>query len=92
MGLFFEKRAKKKRTKPFISIKILIIIALMFMLAMAIIKGNDLYFLGLFTLLGINSIIDGIESYFQKEDKRIYLLGFGFGVIWFTLAFQFSKS
>ena len=90
MGLFFEKRVKKKSTKPFIIIKILISIAWLFMLVMVIINDFDFNFLWLFTLVGVHSIIDGIESYFQKEDKRVYLLELGFGVIWFTLAFQFS--
>lgn len=91
MGLFFEKRVKKKNTKPFfIIIKILISIASLFMLVMGIVKDNNFYFLWLFAILGVGSIIDGIESYLQKEDKRIYLLDFGFGIILFTLAFQFS--
>lgn len=91
MGLFFEKRERKKSTKLFIILKILISIALLFMLVMAIIKGYDFYFLWLFTLLGVSSILDGIESYFQKAGKRIYLLNFGLGVILFSLAFQFLQ-
>jgi len=91
MGLFFETKVKKKSTKPFIIIKIFMTIALLFMLVMVIFKGSDYYFLWLFILLGVISIIDGIESYFQKEDKRVYLLNFGFGVIWFILAYQFSQ-
>ncbi|MFC6039532.1 hypothetical protein ACFPYN_08855 [Paenisporosarcina macmurdoensis] len=90
MGLFFEKRVKKKSSKPFIIIKILISIASLFMLVMGIVKDNNFYFVWLFGILGVGSIIDGIESYFQKEDKRVYLLDFGFGVILFMLAFQFS--
>ena len=89
MGLFFEKRVKKKSTKPFIIIKILITIAFLFMLVMGIVKDNVLFF-WLFAILGVGSIIDGIESYFQKEDIRVYLLDFGFGVILFILALQFS--
>jgi uncharacterized membrane protein len=91
MGLFFEKRVKKKSSKPFIIIKILISIASLFMLVMGIVKDYNFYFVWLFAILGVGSIIDGIESYFQKEDKRVYLLDFGFGVILFMLAFQFSK-
>ena len=90
MGLFFEKRVKKKSAKPFIIIKILITIATLFMLVMAIVKDNNFFFLWLFAIIGLGSIIDGIESYFQKEDKRVYLLNFVFGVIFLILALQFS--
>ena len=90
MGLFFEKIVKKKSTKPFIIIKILITIVSLFMLVMGIVKDNNFYFLWLFAILGVGSIIDGIESYFRKEDKMVYLLDFGFGVIFFILALQFS--
>ncbi|PUB09978.1 hypothetical protein [Paenisporosarcina sp. OV554] len=91
MGLFFEKMVKKKSRKPFIIIKILFSISSLFMLVMGIINDFDFYFLfWLFILVGLNSIIAGIESYFQKEDKWVYLLDLGIGVIFFTLAFQFS--
>lgn len=89
MGLFFEKRIKKKSTKPFIILKILITLAMLVMLVMAFLKDHDFYFLGLFILLGLNSLIGGIENNVQKEDKKIYLLDFVFGVIFFTLGFQF---
>lgn len=82
MGLLFNKSVKKKRTKPFIIIKILIKIAMLFMLIMGIVNENTDFFFGwLFVLLGVNAIIDGIESYFQKEDKWVYLRDLGFGVI-----------
>jgi len=86
MGLFFEKRGKKKSIKPIIIIKILITIACLYMLVMGIINDFDFNFLWLFTLLGVDSIIDGIESYFHKEDKRVYLLDFGFGVVYFSIS------
>ena len=90
MGLFSGESEKKKRTKPFFIIKILIKVAMMYMLVMGFISENTDFFFGwLFVLLGVNAIIDGIESYFQKEDKRVYLLNFGFGVIFLILALQF---
>ena len=90
MGLFVGKRVTKKSAKPFIIIKILISLASLSMLVMGIVKDYNFYFVWLFAILAVGSIIDGIESYFQKEDKWVYLLDFGFGVILFTLAFQFS--
>ena len=90
MGLFFEKSVKKKRTKPFFIIKILINIALLFTFVMGIINDDlDFFFLWLCILLGVGSIIDGIESYFQKEDKWIYLFDFGYGVLLIILSIIF---
>lgn len=90
MGLFFEKKVKKKRTKPFLIIKILISIALLFTLVMGIINDNlDFFFLWLCILLGVSAIIDGIESYFQKEDKWFYLFDFGYGVLLIILSIIF---
>ena len=90
MGLFFEKRVKKKSTKPFFIIKILISIALLFTFVMGIINDDlDFFFLWLCILLGVSSIIDGIESYFQKEDKWSYLLDFGYGVLLIILSIIF---
>ncbi len=89
MGLFPEESEKKKRTKPFFIIKILIKVAMMYMLVMGFISENTDFFFGwLFVLLGVNAIIDGIESYFQKEDKWIYLRDLGFGVIVIILSSQ----
>jgi len=90
MRLLFGKRIKKS-TQPFIVLKFLISIALLFMLVMMIMKDYDFYFLWLLTLLGVLSILGGIESYLGKEDKRVYLLDFGFAVIWFIFAFQFRS-
>jgi hypothetical protein len=89
MGLFFERMVKKKSTKPLIIIKILISIASISMLVMSVVKDNSIYFLWAFAVLGVGSVIDGIESYFQKEDKKLYLLEFIYGIILFILAFQF---
>ncbi|MBK5484879.1 hypothetical protein JFV29_23870 [Peribacillus sp. TH16] len=65
-------------------------LAILFVLVMGFINDFDFYFVMFFTLLGVNSVIDGIESYFQKEDKRVYLLNYGFAVIYIILSFQFS--
>ena len=88
MGLFFGKRVTKKSAKPFIIIKILISIASLFMLVMAIVKDHNFYFVWLFAILGAGLIIDGIESYFQKEDKWVYLRDLGFGVIAIIISSQ----
>ena len=90
MGLFFEKRVKKKSSKPFIVLKILLVIIALFILVMSIITDFDYLLRSLFILFGVNSIIDGIEGYFQKEEKRFYLLDFGFGVLYVILSSRFD--
>jgi hypothetical protein len=89
MALFFERMVKKKSTKPLIIIKILISIASISMLVMSIVKDNSIYFFWAFAILVVGSIIDGVESYFQKENKKLYLLEFIYGIILFILAFRF---
>ena len=55
-----------------------------------IIDGWDFYFLRLILITaGLISIIDAVEGYFQKENKRVYLVDLGFAILWFILAFPF---
>jgi hypothetical protein len=90
MGYFFKDIVRKKSTKPFIIIKMLVSITFIFLLVMGVFNDYNFYFVWAFALLGVGSFIDGFESYFQKEDRWLYLMDFGVGVILFILAFQFS--
>lgn len=60
------------------------------LLVMGTIKGVDFSFFRLiFILAGIGSIIDGVESYFQGENKKVYFVNFGFAILWLMLTLQF---
>ena len=88
MGLFFQTRSTKKSGKPIIVIRTLMVIAMGILLIVGIINGADFFFLSLiFILAGLGSLIDALEGYFQKENKRVYLVDLGFAILWFILAF-----
>ncbi|MFC0275027.1 hypothetical protein ACFFIX_27410 [Metabacillus herbersteinensis] len=91
MGLFFQKRSYEKSAKPIIVIRTLMAISMGILLVMGIINGLDFFFLRLiFILAGVGSFMDGVESYFQRENKRVYLVDFGFAILWFIFSFQLS--
>lgn len=90
MELFFQERSNKKSAKPIIVLRILMATTMGILLVMGIIKGFDFsFFRVIFILAGINSIIDGVESYFQRENKKVYFVNFGFAILWFMLTLQF---
>ncbi|QNG59639.1 hypothetical protein H4O14_17940 [Bacillus sp. PAMC26568] len=82
VGVFFEKR-ESPSTKPFITIRYLILILMVFILIIGLTKGFNFYYLNfLFLASGIGSILDGIESVIKRENKRRILLDFALGFIW----------
>ncbi|MDQ0882105.1 hypothetical protein [Peribacillus sp. V2I11] len=81
MGLLFEKR---ESTKPFILIRYLMIIAMGLILILCIIIDFN-FIKNIYLLLGIGSIIDGFESFLNKENKRQMLLNFGIAFMWFVV-------
>ncbi|MFE4133489.1 hypothetical protein [Peribacillus sp. YIM B13482] len=88
MGLFFKKRESTKRTKPFILIGYLMRILMGLTLILVIINDfNFNYIKYIILLLGIDSIIDGFESFLKKENKRQMLVDFGIAFIWFVVFF-----
>ncbi|MFJ7367256.1 hypothetical protein ACIQWQ_24585 [Peribacillus frigoritolerans] len=88
MGLFFEKRESTKRNKPFILIGYLMRILMGLILILVIINDFNFNFIKyIILLLGIDSIIDGFESFLKKENKRQMLLDFGIAFIWFVVFF-----
>lgn len=87
MGLFFEKR---ESTKPFIIIRILLMIVIVFIFVIGIVNDFDFFFIRLlFMLLGISSILDGIERYIKRENKWRYFFDFVMGLLWFVSSFIF---
>ena len=82
MGLFFQKGSNKKSAKPIIVIRNLMVITMGILLVLAIINGVDFFFLRLiFILAGLGSIINSVEGYFQRENKKVYLLDLGFAIL-----------
>ena len=93
MGIFFIKRGNAKRTKANVLFNTMIAGAMVILLVMALINGKDLYYIKLiFLLAGIRSIVDGIESYLQKEKRKVYLLDFGYALVWFFLVYMYTMT
>lgn len=87
MSIFFENTNKKKSSTPFIILKLLLLGLMIAMLVMAIINGIDIFYVKLvFVFVGINSILEGIESYLQKESKKIIGREIGLGVLYILFA------
>ena len=86
MGIFFEK-TNKKSSAPFIILKLLLIVSMITMLVMAILNGIDIFYVKLvFIFVGVNSIVEGIESYLQKEKQKIIRREIGLGVLYILFA------
>ena len=93
MGIFFIKRGNAKRTKANVIFNTMIAGAMVILLVMALINGKDLFYIKLiFLLAGIRSIVDGIESYLQKEKRKVYLLDFGYALVWFFLVYMYTTT
>lgn len=87
MSIFFKKTDKKKSSAPFIILKLLLIVMMITMLIMAILNGIDILYVKLvFVFVAINSFVEGIESYLQKESKKIIGREIALGVLYILLA------
>ncbi|MDI2587939.1 hypothetical protein OR571_12630 [Psychrobacillus sp. NEAU-3TGS] len=88
MGIFFEKVERKKSTKPIFTIRILLNIVMVICLILAFANELDIFYFRIVILLaGVGSLIEGIESYLRKEDRKVYLGEFSFTAILFLFAF-----
>lgn len=87
MRIFFEKTRKKKSSMPLLILKVLLIVLMIAMIVMAIVNNIDIIYVKLvFILLGINFIVEGVESYFQKEGQIIVGKEIGLGILFFLIA------
>ncbi|MFJ7971518.1 DUF4181 domain-containing protein [Psychrobacillus sp. NPDC096389] len=87
MGIFFEKVERKKHTKPVLIIKTLLIVVMISSLVLAIANEIDIFYVKIVLMLsGVAFIVDGIESYFRKEDKKVYLFEFSIAAGMFLFA------
>ena len=92
MGIFFEKVERKKNTKPVFIVKILLIVVMITCLVLAIANGLDiLYIKTVLIVAGAVFVMDGIESVFRKEDKKVYLFEFSFaaGMFFFVASLEY---
>ncbi|WP_277587151.1 hypothetical protein [Psychrobacillus antarcticus] len=87
MSIFFEKTNKKKSGAPFVTLKLLLIVLMIAMLVMAILNDIDIFYVKLvFVLVGINSIVEALKSYLQKESKKTTGKEIGLAILFFLIA------
>ncbi|WP_391117248.1 hypothetical protein [Psychrobacillus sp. L3] len=83
MGLFFEKFTRKKSAKPIVILRALMLIAMFTFLIMTLFNDLNIYFLKyVFVIAGVFSVMDGIESYFHKQSRKVILTEMGVGVVY----------
>ena len=88
MGIFFKKVERKKSSKSLSIIKNIMLMIMMLLLVLALMNMSESMYLRIVLILvGVMSIIDGVESYFHKDDKKVYLTELGFGALYFILSF-----
>lgn len=87
MGIFFEKVERKKNTKQVFLIKIMLIMVMITCLVLAIANDLDIYYIKIvLSVAGVVFVTDGIESYFRKEDRKVYIGEFSFVAVMFLFA------
>lgn len=87
MGLFFEKVTRKKSAKPILILRAVMLIGMFTFLILAIINDINIYFLKyVFIIAGVFSIMDGIESYFHKQSRKVILTEMGVGLVYIILS------
>ncbi|MET0959116.1 MAG: hypothetical protein ABWX58_02125 [Psychrobacillus psychrotolerans] len=87
MNIFFEKTYKKKSSKPFIILKVLLISLMIAMLIMTIWKNLDIFYVRLvFILVGFNFMVEAIESYLQKENPKMIIKEIVLGILYIFFA------
>lgn len=92
MGLFFKTRENANRTKLSAVHNTIVALVMLILIVLAIFDGLDSFYLKLvFIVAGISSIIDGVVSYRLRENRSVYLLDFGYALLWFVLSFLYSS-
>ncbi|MGD6874751.1 hypothetical protein ACQCU1_21560 [Sutcliffiella horikoshii] len=87
MGLFFEKVKRTKSSKPVVVIRIILAIA---MIALFILGYRDDFnsaYLGYFFLLiGLMNVMNGVESHYHREEKKVYVMDYLLGILFIFIA------
>ncbi|MGD6966252.1 hypothetical protein ACQCVP_07485 [Rossellomorea vietnamensis] len=85
MGLFFEK-SEQESSKLFKVIDVVMLVILTILFSLTILSEFDLLYVGtLFLFLGVRSLIDAIERFIAKEQKKS-AVHVGFAIIFLTTA------
>lgn len=80
----------KKSTKSVLIVRIMLFIVMIFCLLMAVMNELDNFYIRIVLIVaGVGSLMGGIESYYQKLDRKVYLSEFTIATVWLLVAFSY---
>lgn len=87
MGLFFEKVERTKSSKPVVIIRIILAIALIVLFILGYRDNfNGTYSGYVFLIVGLLNVINGIESHYHRDEKKVYMMDYVLGVLFLFMA------
>ena len=92
MGLFFQDREHKGSSKLLNGIRIVFVIGVFALLIIGLVNDFSFKYTGLaFILLGVTNIMNGAESHYYGEKKKVYITEYLFGFLLFTIAITYLR-
>ncbi|WP_010199671.1 hypothetical protein [Bacillus sp. m3-13] len=87
MGLFFEKVKRTKSSKPVVVIRIILTVALIALLIQGFREDFNSTYLGYgFLVVGLLNIMNGVESHYHREEKKVYIIDYLLGILFIFIA------
>ena len=87
MGLFFEKVKRTKSSKQVVAIRIILFIAMITLLIQGYRDDFNVTFLGYaFLVVGLLNVINGVESHYNKDEKKVYMMDYSLGMLFLFMA------
>lgn len=87
MGLFFKKVERTKSSKPVVAIRIILFIVLIALLIQGYRDDYNGTYLGYgFLIVGLLNVINGVESHYHREEKKVYIMDYLLGVLFLSMA------
>ncbi|WP_339148854.1 MULTISPECIES: hypothetical protein [unclassified Sutcliffiella] len=87
MGLFFEKVKRKKSSKPVAAVRIIFFIGMIALLILGYRDDFNGVYLGYaFIVVGLMNVMNGVESHYHRDEKKVYLTDFFLGVLFLFMA------
>ena len=87
MGLFFEKVKRTKSSKPVVAIRIILLITMIALFIQGYRDDFNSTFLGYgFLVVGLLNIMNGVESHYHREEKKVYRTDYFLGILFVFMA------
>lgn len=87
MGLFFEKVKRTKSSKPVVVIRIIVAIAMIVLFILGYRDDFNSTYLGYVILLaGLMNVMNGVESHYHRDEKKVYMLDYFLGFLFLFMA------